>query len=168
MASNSATVYVGSVGADEGQTQKAVVEDKLEELASRAGLIIFEVTTKPSLFSARTTLTICPNRVTISKKGMFSREEYPMAIENVTNARVFTHFRRASLEFETFGIPKPDVMKGLRVDDARLARRYILALIECKKNNIDLNYADAGSLRDRLKEIGMVRHSSDEGDYHRL
>ena len=142
---------------------------KLDELERRANLIVYEASSVWPLFSRNhDKITICINRVAITKRSRFSSEEYPMAIENITTARVFQHFTSASLELDTFGVAKPDALTGLRVNDARLARRYILALIECRKANIDLFGLDIDDLRERLKKIGMVRFSAGESQYHKL
>ena len=90
-----------------------------------------------------------------------------MPIENITNARIYTHFLSASLIIETFGIPKPEPIRNMKIDDARLVRRYILALIECKKANLDISDFGLDEIREKLKEIGMVRYTSGKG-YHNL
>lgn len=155
-------------GVLKGRTQQKSKEEKIDDLAERAHWIIFEASTLPSFFRPyKDKITICPNRVTISRRWLFDRDEYPMPIENITNASVHTHFLRASVVIETFGIIKPEPLTNLRIDDARLIRRYILALIECKKANIDLSDFDLNSLREKLKEIGTVQHGS-EKDIHNL
>ena len=170
MAHKSGTVFVNlpDKAQEQGQTQQEENEEKFEELALRANLVIFEASSKNLLFSSYSNkITICPNRVTISKRGFFTRDEYPMPIENITNARVYTHFFSASLIIETFGIPKPEPIRNMKIDDARLVRRYILALIECKKANLDISDFGLDEIREKLKEIGMVRYTSGKG-YHNL
>lgn len=143
--------------------------DELDNLAQRASWIIFECSSKYSfLIQSKDKLTICPNRVTITKRSLFTRDEYPMPIENITSARVYTHFNSASLIIETFGIPKPDPLKNLDVNEARLARRYVQGLVECKKNNIDLSHLSLDELRENLKSIGIVQYSTEEKDYHKI
>lgn len=170
MSSDKGTVYVNS---EEGEVQSAPKDDlskkyeKLDELAVSAGIIIHEVRSlKPFLAPFRDTLTICPNRITITKNSMFASDEYPMPIDRVTNAKVYRHLFWGSLEIETFGVPKPDPMAYLDIKEARLARRYILALIECNKQEIDLTGLNLHELRKKLKEIGMVRFGTYEADYH--
>lgn len=164
MTHRTGTVYIDSP--DEEDQQKSQLDDdsdsaKLNDLAQRAGWIIFETSSGSSLLSPfRNKLTICPNRVTITKRGLFYRYEYPMPIENITNARVYTHFLSTTITIETFGIPTPDPIKSLGSSDARLARRYILALIECNKADIDLTGLNLDQLRDKLQSIGMVQHGS--------
>jgi len=167
MASNSGTVYINSPSKDkaksEGQPQPRESNNKLEELVHRSGYVIFETSTRPSLFNVFSDkIIITPSRLTITKQGLFNKDEYPMAIENITNARMFSHFSRASITIETFGIPKPEPITNLRIEDARKLRRYILALVECKKAGIDLSNMNLEELRDKLLEIGTVRHSSEE------
>lgn len=172
MASRTGTVFI-SPPEEEGLQDGSEVESsdggELDDLAQRARWIIFECNSKSSfLFPSKDKLTICPNRVTITKKSFFTLDEYPMPVGNMTSARVYSHFNNASLIIETFGIPKPDPIKNLFLNEARLARRYIQALIECNKNNVDLSHLSLENLRERLKSIGIVQYSTGEKDYHKL
>lgn len=45
----------------------------------------------------------------------------------------------------------------MKIDEARRARRYILALVECKKNAIDLSHYDISELKEKLNRIGKVQ-----------
>lgn len=145
--------------------QKTDALEKLERLAQRAGWIIFEL--KSSTWPSFSRVTICPNRVTVSTSGWFSKDEYPIPIENVTGARIFKggpFF--ATLHIETFGFSKPEPINKVKVNDARLARRYILALVECKKAGIDLAHYDLPNLREKLNSIGTVREGGLPIGYH--
>lgn len=175
MPSNTGTVYIGSSkkasnkvsGRNFFPPQKG--PSTLDELERRAKMIIFEAESSRPLFSKyKNKITICLNRVTITHGNMFDTEEYPMAIENITGARVFRHLMSASLDIDTFGVMKPAPLKHMRVNQARLARRYILALIECKKSNVDLSGIGLEEIRERLKNLGMVRYTSYEKKYHEL
>jgi hypothetical protein len=132
-------------------------EDDLDTLAKWSKFVIFEA---GSIFPFKffpDRITICPNRITITYRGLFSREEFPIPIENLTGARVYRNLFFASLIIETFRYDRPAPLQYLKIHDARLARRYILALVECRKNGIDLTKHDISTIRDKLKEIGMVR-----------
>jgi hypothetical protein len=168
MASKSGTVYIEQPRKTKGQSGTDLNEIKLDELAFRSEFVIYEVSSKSSLFNPKITLTICPNRVAITKRSFFSREEYPMLIDSITNSRIFTHFGRATIYIDTFGIEKPEPLSNMKIDEARLARRYILALIECKKSNINLSNMNLYELRQKLKSIGTVRYSTSEKDYHNI
>lgn len=175
MPSNTGTVYVDGKSSDDTNKggdsvlRKEGEFEKLSELEKRASIILFEAQSQRPLFSKyRDGITICLNRVTISRGGKYSGDEYPIPIENLTSARVFRRFRFATLEVETFGIDRPDPIFSLRVDDARLARRYILALIECRKANINLAGLQIDKIREKLKNIGMVRYATHEKKYHEL
>jgi hypothetical protein len=171
MPSKSGSIYIHRSAKKKQKAEKIVSDEsdsgKLRDLEHRAGLIIFEAASvRPFLLSNKDKITICPNRVTVSNKTLFTSEEHPMPIENITGARIYRHFMFASLIIDTFGVQKPDPVDYMRVNDARLARRYILALIECKKSNIDLTGMDLGDLRKVLKSIGMVRFSTSDDSYH--
>lgn len=174
MPSLSGTVYIGSSASKkedkvEGGLLSKNENIKLNELEKRAQMVIFEAQSLRPLFSKyKDKITICLNRVTITKGSLFSGEEYPMSIENITGARVYRRMMFGTLEIDTFGVVKPDPITNMRINDARLARRYILALIECKKANIDLNSLDLSELRTKLKNIGMVRFTTAINEYHKL
>jgi len=130
---------------------------KLQDLAREARSVIFETKTVFPFDLFPNTLTICPNRITITDHGFLYSDEYPLPIEVITGARLYKTLLFASLTIETFGYRKPPPLKYLKTHHARLARRYILALIECRRQNIDLSYHPINELRRLLKEIGMVR-----------
>lgn len=140
----------------------------LDTLAARSSLIIFETKSTIPLSFTTTKLTICPNRVTITQRGMFSREEYPIPIESIIGARIYAGIIFASLYLETFGYTKPKPVRHLRVNNARLARRYILALIDCKKNNVEISTHKLSDLREKLKKIGRVREGFEDKNPHLL
>ena len=175
MPSNSGTVYVDNKSSENfkrggsGSLRKNEEMAKLDELEERASMILFEAKSQRPLFSPyRDEITICLNRVTITRGGKYSGDEYPIPIVNLMSARVFRGFWYATLEIETFEIEKPDPIRYLKVDDARLARRFILALIECNKANIDLSGLKVEEIREKLKNIGMVRYTTPEKKYHEL
>lgn len=169
------TVYIGNKrkrpekAKSSSVPQENLKEIGIDELIKRANLIVYETTSKmPIILPYKNKITICPNRVTITYNTLLSMDEYPMPIESITGARVYRDFMYATLNIDTFGVQKPEPLRYLSVNDARLARRYILALIECKKANIQLPYSDINALREKLKSIGMVRYSSEQDDYHSI
>lgn len=130
----------------------------LDRLVEKSAIIIFETQSVKWLWHPKVTITVCPNRVTITKSSFFGHEECPLQIESITGAKIYQSLVFASLSIDTFGVEeKPEKVRFLRRSDARLVRRYILALIECKKSNIDLSNYKAAELKEKLKTIGMVR-----------
>ncbi|MBU0570143.1 hypothetical protein KKB40_05210 [Patescibacteria group bacterium] len=173
--SKSGTVYINTseVKKDPADEKGFFIDKKskpseLDNLIKRAGLVVFETAPVLPLFRRiKDKITICPNRITISYNKFLSSYEYPMPIESVTGARVHRDFLFGTLYIDTFGIEKPDPFRYLRINEARLARRYILALIECKKAKIDLPVDDIYQLRNKLKNIGTVRFGTeDASEYH--
>ncbi|QQS39389.1 hypothetical protein IPM62_02135 [Candidatus Woesebacteria bacterium] len=173
MSTKLGTIFVGTKlkSHKKAQGSSFAGEDsiKLDRLEKVANHIIFEVQTVPIMgfIKGGDKLTICTNRIAITRQTMFSDEERPIAIENITCASVYRHLMYASLNIDTFGVPKPEPITRLKIQDARLARRYILALIECKKAGIDLTKFELEELRERLKNLGAVRFTSEE-KYHEL
>ena len=131
--------------------------DKLSILADLSHEILFEAKSVYPYELWPDKITICLNRITITYKKPFSVDERPIPIEYLNAAHVTQGMFFASLSIETFGVEKPNPIHHLKIDDATTARRYILALIECKKNGI--NFGDYGikEIREKLLEIGQVR-----------
>lgn len=133
----------------------------LDSLVTRSSQVIFEAEGLFPFEIFPDKITICPNRITITRRGIMTKYECPMLMESVTGARIFQNMFFATLYIETFGLKEtPEPLKYLRINEARLARRYILALIECKKANIDLSTHSITELRKKLLEIGRVRDGS--------
>jgi hypothetical protein len=91
-------------------------------------------------------ITICLNRITITYNTPFYKDERPIPIEFLNTAHVTRGMFLATLSIETFGVEKPNPIRHLKVHDARVARRYILALVECKKNQIDFRGYEMGEI----------------------
>lgn len=130
--------------------------NELDRLVARSNKVIFEAISKYPLLFQTNKITICPNRVTITYGRGYAAEERPMLIEQINTARVIHGRFLASIDMETFGVPKPEPVRGLTHMDARYARRYILALVECRKNNLDLEEYSVEELQEKLKELGKV------------
>ena len=143
------------------RTTDTIEKDGLDKLMERAGVIVFRARTVFPFTIFPNEITITLNRVVVVMRGLMFQDEYPMPFEAITGARVVRTFYTAALHIETFGVAKPPPIEFLSVNEARLARRYILALVECKKNNIDLAKYPIEELKEKLKEIGMVRESID-------
>lgn len=172
--SRSGTVYI-SYREDEiddnsdGEGVFAEKEEGIDNLVKKSRLVIFETSSVlPIISPFRNKITITLSRVSITYNGLLTRDEYPMPIESVTGARIHQDFLFGTLYIDTFGIVKPEPLRYLRIKDARLARRYILALIEAKKANIPLPLDNIDDLRNTLKEIGTVRFKTSSPDYHKL
>ncbi len=146
-----------SGGVYEAASEKVDKDNELDLLVEKSRKIIFETKSVFPFELFPDKITICPNRVTITRNSLFSKFEYPIQIENITGARIYRTVFFATLYIDTFGIAAPDPIRFLKIDDARIARRYLLALIECKKANIDLSKYEIDELREKLKKIGKVR-----------
>lgn len=131
--------------------------DKLEMLADLSHQVLFEAKSVYPYELWPDKITICLNRITITYKKPFSVDERPIPIEYLNTAHVTRGMFFASLSIETFGVEKPNPIHHLKIDDARTARRYILGLIECKKNGINFGDYEIGEIKQKLQEIGKVR-----------
>ena len=151
---------------EETTVKKDLIQDKpqmsdLDQMVEKSGKIIYKTSSVYPFDFFPNIITICPNRITITHKEFMMRTEFPLQIESITGANIGQGWVFATLHIDTFGVKDPPPpINYLRKPEARLARRYILALIECKKSNIDLNKYSVEELRDKLLKIGRVR----EGD----
>ena len=133
----------------------------LDRMVEKSGKIIYKTSSVYTFDLRPSAITICPDKITVTHRQFLLREEYPLLIESVTGSRIGVGWFFATLYIDTFGVKDPPPpINFLKKHDARVARRYILALIECKKSNIDLNKYSVEELRDKLLKIGRVR----EGD----
>lgn len=135
----------------------ALKTDKLGVLADLSHEILFEAKSVYPYELFPDKITICLNRITITYKKLLSVDERPIPIEYLNTAHVTKGVFFASLSIETFGVEKPNPIHHLRIDDARTARRYILALVECKKNGINFGDYNIKEIKERLQDIGKVR-----------
>lgn len=131
--------------------------DKLSVLADLSHEVLFEAKSVYPYELWPDKITICLNRITITYKKPFSVDERPIPIEYLNTAHVTKGLFFASLSIETFGVERPNPIHHLKIDDARIARRYILGLIECKKNGINFADYEMGEIKQKLQDIGKVR-----------
>jgi hypothetical protein len=163
MAKNSGTVYIYEnklvSGNPSAKVDKELTPKKgLDDLVRKSHCVIFQTHSIFPFDLYPNGVTICIDKVIFVYRGFGTRDEFPILIESITGARVTKTLFFSSLSIETFGFKiTPEPVKYLRHTDARLARRYILALIECKKANVDLNDYAIEEIQEKLKDIGMVR-----------
>lgn len=131
--------------------------DKLSVLADLSHLVLFEAKSVYPYELWPDKITICLNRITITYKKPFSVDERPIPIEYLNTAHVTRGMFFASLSIETFGVEKPNPIHHLKIDEARTARRYILGLIECKKNGVNFGDYEINEIKQKLQDIGKVR-----------
>jgi len=137
-----------------------IEKERLDLLISHSNSIIFECKSKGLIDFHPDMITICSNRVTITYRSLLSSFEYPIPLENLVGARITNGLFYSSLYINTFGYDTPKPLTKLKRRDARLARRYILALVECKKNGVDLTKYSLKQMREKLKDLGEVHHDS--------
>ncbi len=147
MPSKSGTVLIG----------QSFSEDKLFLLAQKSKQMVFETKSIFPFELFPDKLVICLNRINITYSKLWFRDERPIPFEYINTAHISRGLFFASLSIETFGVEKPPAINHLPIDEARVARRYILALVECKKNGIDFSGYSLGEIKDQLQTIGKVR-----------
>lgn len=147
--------------AKSSSVQKQVTKNDLDILVEKSSKVIFQTKSVYPFDYFPNLITITPDKITVTSKQFLLRTEYPLLLDSVTGSRVGMGWFFATLYIDTFGVKDPPPpINYLRKSDARQARRYILALIECKKSNLDLGSYSLEELREKLLKIGRVR----EGD----
>ncbi len=140
----------------QGLVYKDLKDLEIEELKEEAATIIFSARSFLPFYPFRSRITITPTRVNITIPNLFTKEEYPIPIDNISAARVFQSIFFASLMLETFRYDTPPPVKFLRKRDAILARRYIQGLVDCKKNSVNITEYPLSELKEKLLSIGKV------------
>lgn len=132
-------------------------EKKLNEVAEESKLEVFGAhSVFPfDLFPDKITIDI--NKVTLVHRFILSRQVFPMLIEDINTARDFRGVFFSSLSIEISGYEQnPPPMKFLKHSDAATARRFILALLECKRSGVDLSKLSRKKIISKLEEVGKV------------
>lgn len=132
-------------------------EDKLSVLAKLSKEVLFEAKSVYPFELWPDKITICLNRITITYNTPFFKDERPIPIEFLNTAHVTRGAFFATLSIETFGVEKPNPIRHLKINEARKARRFILALVECKKNGVDFKSYEIEDIKKKLLTIGKVR-----------
>lgn len=145
------------VYSSQNKPQVSKEEDKLSALARLSNTVLFEAKSVYPFEIYPDKITICINRITVTYNTPFVKDERPIPIEFINTAHVTRGFFFSTLSIETFGVEKPNPIEHLKQNEARTARRYILALVECKKNQIDFRGYEIGEIKKKLLEIGKVR-----------
>jgi hypothetical protein len=132
-------------------------EDKLSALARLSNTVLFETKSIFPFEIFPDKITICLNRIAVSYNTPFLKDERPIPIEFINTAHITRGYFFSTLSIETFGVEKPNPISHLKTNEARIARRYILALVECKKNGVDFRGYEIAEIKKKLLEIGKVR-----------
>lgn len=140
---------------DEERQQKPPETD-IKTLSQESDVVIYQ--TKGvfpfALFPRKVIVT--PTRVTIIVPNLLTKDEYPVPIDFIAGARVYRSVFFASLMLETFRYDTPPPVNFLTYRGAVNARKYILALVDCWRNNVDITKYSPDELRQKLLSIGKV------------
>ena len=128
----------------------------IKTLSAESDFVIFQTKSAIPFNPFPSTVVVTPTRITITIPNLFTREEYPVPIDFIAGARVFHSLLFSSLMLETFRYDTPPPVRFLKHKDAALARRYILALVDCWRNNVDISQYPQEQLIEKLLAIGKV------------
>lgn len=146
-----------NIWGESSSPKKETQKNDLDILVEKSGKVIFRTSSVFPFDIFPNVITICPDKITVTHRELAMRSEYPLLLESVTGARIGQGLYFATLYIDTFGVKDPPPpINYMRKSQARLARRYILGLIECKKSNLDLNKYPVDELKEKLLKIGRV------------
>ncbi len=154
------TVYIKTV--PDPQSEANEVAEKLGELVSKTNNIIYEISSvfPFQLFPDR--IIVDENKVTIARKDLFFKRVFPLMYEDILTVRVNRGLIFAAMEFEIKRArlnPRP--ITYLWPKEAANAKKYIMGIIEAKKQKIDVSKLTAGQIRETLEEIGQAEEEAE-------
>jgi hypothetical protein len=157
MEKNSKVIYKSKISRAVRKNSKKE-EKKLEKLAEKIN--------KDNLLKIKSvfpfdltpdTVSISRDKVTVNKRDFFSRQDFPILVEDINTARDNVGLLFASLEIEVTGYEEnPPKIKYLLPNDAEKARHYIMALKRAKEEKIDLSKINKKKITKLLDQIGKV------------
>jgi hypothetical protein len=93
--------------------------------------------------------------IATAKSDYESERNKPMPLDYLMSVTVTRGILFAAISFEITGFEtNPGDITHLWPSDAAKAKRYIMGLIEAKKENIDLSPVKPSEIRDHVEEIG--------------
>jgi hypothetical protein len=131
-------------------------KEELKKLANQSSIIYQLHSVFPfQLFPDR--LIIERDKITVVHRTIAWKNVFPMIIDNINSVTVTRSIFFASLSFELTGYEtNPGSIEFLWPEDAAKAKRYIIGLINAKKQGIDVNKVPIEEMADDLEEIGKT------------
>ena len=130
-------------------------QEKLNSLLNKNQSIIFEAKAVFPFDLFPDKLSVDVTRVTVTHNYILSSNVFPIPIETVNAVEAHFGILFASLRIEIQGFNQnPEIINFLWNSDARRAKRFILALIQCRIKGIDLSNLDSEKLKVTLEKIG--------------
>lgn len=100
-------------------------------------------------------IIIDENKVTIIRKMLFFKRIFPILIDDILTVKVNRNIFFASIEFEIKDLEEnPSPTTFLWPGEASLAKKYIMGLMQARRNGVDLQSLTSGQLKKRLEELG--------------
>lgn len=128
--------------------------EKLQDLASQPTIIFETQSVFPlQLFPDR--LIIESDTITIVHRTLTSKGVFPILLDNLNSVSVNRDLLFAALTFELTGYENnPGGITHLWPGDAAKAKRYIMGLLNAKKQGVDVSKIPVEEIKENLEEIG--------------
>jgi hypothetical protein len=129
-------------------------KDKLKDLASQSTVIFETQSVFPfQLFPDR--LIVESDKVTIVHRTFAWKGIFPILLDNLNSVSVNRGLLFAALSFELTGYENnPGDIVHLWPENAAKAKRYIMGLLNAKKQGVDISKIPITEIKDDLEKIG--------------
>lgn len=154
------TVYINPEEPKTSPRVEAQVEiKKLDKLASEANHVIYELSSVFPFHLFPDRIIIDENKVTIVRKEILFKREFPILYKDILSVKLNQGIIFAALEFEVRRFTKnPRPIDYLWPNEALLAKKYIMGMVEAKRAKIDFSKLKTGEIRQKLEEIGNTEN----------
>jgi len=130
----------------------------LDRLAEKSGQNLYEIKSVFPFDLFPDSIVVDINKVTITKRYLFSQMVFPILIKNINGARVFRSILFSTIRIEISGYEtNPGAVKYLKNDEAIIMKNYILGLIAASREGIDLTRYNHNELKTKLLEVGETQ-----------
>ncbi len=97
------------------------------------------------------------DKITVIHRSLWFKTVSPIPLDNMMSVTITRGILFASMSFEITGFEtNPGDISHLWPSDAALAKRYILGLIQARKQQIDLTHVTPDDIREHVEEIGKL------------
>lgn len=165
---NQGSVYIsneehkGQTGSGQSETDIERNREKLDDLVDKSRNNLFSAKAFFPLDPFPDEITIDTNKVLVVRNSLFTRNEFPIPSEKITNIEVHFGLLLASIRIEVRGYSQdPHSVSAFRKSDARTIKQFITALIRVHEKNIDLSEMKIGEIKDKLLSIGKADASKE-------
>lgn len=131
-------------------------KEKLEKIAQQSKIVFRARSAFPfQLFPDE--VIVETDKITVVHRTLLFKKVHPVPLENMTSIAVTRGILFASVSFEITGFDEnPGNITHLWPETAAKIKRYVVGLIQARKQNVDLSLISADEIRDYVEDIGKT------------